>query len=142
MLIYGTHGMIHLSIGTPNRWLRWSIINFTVTGLLFLVALPWGPVGIATAWTASVLDPHSSRVLVRRKREFGGHGSSYYYLEVSSCLSDRWLRMRFDAASDAFDDGGAGLGGCSGSDRHDVDHVRSPVRRCRHSFARRMCTFS
>lgn len=53
MLIYGTHGMIHLSIGTPSRWLRWGVIEVTVTALLFLAALPWGPVGIATAWTAS-----------------------------------------------------------------------------------------
>ena len=53
MVIYGTHGMIHLSIGTPGRWFRWGIIEFAVTGLLFLSALPWGPVGIAVAWTAS-----------------------------------------------------------------------------------------
>jgi len=53
MLIYGTHGMIHLSIGTPGRWFRWGILEFTVTGLLFLLALPWGPTGIAAAWTAS-----------------------------------------------------------------------------------------
>lgn len=53
MLLYGTTGMIHLSIGTPGRWLRWTIIEFTVTAVLFLVALPWGPVGIAVAWTTS-----------------------------------------------------------------------------------------
>jgi PST family polysaccharide transporter len=53
MLIYGTHGMIHLSIGTTTRYIRWGIIEFTVTGLLFLLALPWGPTGIAGAWTAS-----------------------------------------------------------------------------------------
>lgn len=53
MLIYGTHGMIHLSIGTPGRWFFWGIIEFVVTGALFLVALPWGPAGIATAWTTS-----------------------------------------------------------------------------------------
>jgi O-antigen/teichoic acid export membrane protein len=53
MLIYGTNGMIHLSIGTPGRWVRWGVIEVTVTALLFFAALPWGPVGIATAWTAS-----------------------------------------------------------------------------------------
>jgi O-antigen/teichoic acid export membrane protein len=53
MLIYGTHGMIHLSIGTPARWLRWGFIEFAVTCLLFLLALRWGPAGIAVAWTAS-----------------------------------------------------------------------------------------
>ncbi len=53
MLIYGTHGMIHLSIGTPGRWFKWGIIEFVVTGALFLLALPWGPSGIALAWTVS-----------------------------------------------------------------------------------------
>jgi len=53
MLIYGTHGIIHLSIGTPGRWFCWGIVEITVTGLLFLLGLRWGPAGIAAAWTAS-----------------------------------------------------------------------------------------
>ena len=53
MLLYGTHSWIHLSIGRPDRWFRWGIVEFAFTVLLFLVALPWGPVGIAVAWTAS-----------------------------------------------------------------------------------------
>lgn len=53
MLIYSTHGMIHLSIGTTGRYFRWGIVEFVVTGMLFLVALPWGPAGIAAAWTTS-----------------------------------------------------------------------------------------
>jgi len=53
MLLYGTHAWIHLSIGRPERWLRWGMIEFAFTGLLFLLALPWGPPGIAMAWTAS-----------------------------------------------------------------------------------------
>src|SRR5260370_25265504 len=53
MLLYGTHGWIHLSIGRPDRWFRWGFVEITVTGLLFLAGLPWGPVGIATAWVAS-----------------------------------------------------------------------------------------
>lgn len=53
MLLYGTHGWIHLSIGRADRWFRWGILEFAFTLLLFLFALPWGPVGIAVAWTAS-----------------------------------------------------------------------------------------
>jgi O-antigen/teichoic acid export membrane protein len=53
MLLYGTHGWIHLSIGRADRWLRWGIIEVVVTGLLFLGGLHWGPEGIAVAWTAS-----------------------------------------------------------------------------------------
>jgi O-antigen/teichoic acid export membrane protein len=53
MLLYGTHSWIHLSLGKPDRWFLWGIVEFAFTGLLFLLALSWGPVGIAVAWTAS-----------------------------------------------------------------------------------------
>ena len=53
MLIYGTHGLLHLSLGRADRWLRWVIVELSVTGLLFVIGLHWGPVGVAAAWTAS-----------------------------------------------------------------------------------------
>ena len=53
MLLYGTHGWIHLSIGRADRWLRWGMVEFTVTALLFILALPWAPIGIAVAWVVS-----------------------------------------------------------------------------------------
>ena len=55
MFLYGIHGWIHLSIGKPGRWFKWSIIEFFVTGSLFIVALPWGPAGVATSWSLSLL---------------------------------------------------------------------------------------
>ncbi len=53
MLLYNTHGWIHLSIGRPERWLRWGLLEFVCTVSLFLLTLRWGPSGIAFAWTAS-----------------------------------------------------------------------------------------
>jgi PST family polysaccharide transporter len=53
MILYGTHGWIHLSIGRADRWLRWGIVEWTVTILLFVAGLPWGPQGIASAWSLS-----------------------------------------------------------------------------------------
>ena len=53
MLIYYVHGWIHLSLGRPDRWLRWGIIELIVTGLLFACGLSWGPEGMAVAWTLS-----------------------------------------------------------------------------------------
>jgi polysaccharide transporter, PST family len=53
MLLYGTHGWMHLSLGRADRWLRWGVLEFTVTGLLFLLGLGWGPAGVAGAWVAS-----------------------------------------------------------------------------------------
>jgi PST family polysaccharide transporter len=53
MLLNSTVGWIHLSIGRPNRWLYWTIFEFVVTALLFVVGLHWGPEGIAIAWSVS-----------------------------------------------------------------------------------------
>src|SRR5258708_31731080 len=53
LLIYLAYGWIHLSLGRPDRLLRWGIIEFSVIGTLFVLCLPLGPVGIATAWVAS-----------------------------------------------------------------------------------------
>jgi O-antigen/teichoic acid export membrane protein len=53
MLLYNTHGWLHLSSGRPDRWFRWGVIEFFCTVGLFVLALPWGPTGIAFVWTAS-----------------------------------------------------------------------------------------
>jgi PST family polysaccharide transporter len=53
MLLYSTIGWIHVSMGKPERWFRWMLVEATATGLSFLVALPWGPTGIAVAWSVS-----------------------------------------------------------------------------------------
>lgn len=53
MLLYNTHGWIHLSIGRPERWFRWGLMEFVCTVSLFALTLHWGPSGIALAWTIS-----------------------------------------------------------------------------------------
>ena len=53
MLLSWTVGWIHLSIGKPERWLRWSLFQLAATGSLFLLALRWGPEGVAAAWSIS-----------------------------------------------------------------------------------------
>lgn len=53
MLLCSTVGWVHLSIGKPGRWLRWSLVALALTVSLFLAALPWGPAGVATAWSIS-----------------------------------------------------------------------------------------
>lgn len=54
MLLYNTHGWIHVAIGRPARWLFWGMIEFCCTVTLFFVMWHWGPSGIAFAWTASL----------------------------------------------------------------------------------------
>jgi O-antigen/teichoic acid export membrane protein len=53
MLLYNTHGWVHLSIGRPERWFRWGLLEFVCTASLFLLGLHWGPSGVAFAWTIS-----------------------------------------------------------------------------------------
>ena len=53
MLLCHTVGWIHLSIGRPGRALRWSMFQLATTASMFLVALRWGPEGIAAAWSIS-----------------------------------------------------------------------------------------
>jgi len=53
MLVYQTIGLLHLSLGKADRWFRWVLVEFTVSGLLFLLGLRWGPAGVAAAWTVS-----------------------------------------------------------------------------------------
>jgi len=53
MLLNGIVAWIHLSIGKPGRLLRWSLVELAFTVSLFLAALPWGPAGIAAAWSIS-----------------------------------------------------------------------------------------
>jgi len=52
-IIYLTHGWLHLSLGTPDKWFRWSIVEFTVTILCIAVGLLYGTLGVAVAFSAS-----------------------------------------------------------------------------------------
>lgn len=52
-IIYLTHGWLHLSLGTPDRWFRWSIAEFAVTVLCFSTGLFFGAWGVAAAFSAS-----------------------------------------------------------------------------------------
>jgi len=50
-LLFATHSWLHLSLGTPNRWLRWNLIASIVTLTAFLIAAPFGAVAMATAYS-------------------------------------------------------------------------------------------
>ena len=53
-IIYFTHGWLHLSLGTPDRWFRWSIIEFIVTITCFIIGVRLGgALGVAIAFSIS-----------------------------------------------------------------------------------------
>ena len=53
MLLCSTVGWIHLSIGMPGRWFRWTLFESATTALMFVLALHWGVGAIAVAWSIS-----------------------------------------------------------------------------------------
>ena len=53
MLIYATQGWLHLSLGRPDRWLRWCIFECIATTAFFIVGLRWGAEGVAIGYAAS-----------------------------------------------------------------------------------------
>jgi len=52
-MLYLTHGWLHLSLGTPERWFRWGILECMVTITALLIGLSFGPVGVAIAYSTS-----------------------------------------------------------------------------------------
>ncbi|MCD6356668.1 MAG: lipopolysaccharide biosynthesis protein, partial [Anaerolineaceae bacterium] len=81
MLVYGTHGWLHLSLGRPDRWFRWGIFALIITALLFVIGLPFGPLGVAVAYTVSFY------VLIGPGLWYAG---SPIELKVSAILSVTW----------------------------------------------------
>jgi O-antigen/teichoic acid export membrane protein len=51
-LLYGSSSWLHLSLGTPDRWLRWNILAGVITVVMFVIAAPIGAVAMATALSA------------------------------------------------------------------------------------------
>jgi PST family polysaccharide transporter len=50
LLVYDTNSWLHLSLGTPGRWLRWNLISSAVIIVAYFVALPSGAVAVAISY--------------------------------------------------------------------------------------------
>lgn len=51
MLISATKGWLHLSLGRPDRWFRWSIFETLAITCCFIVGLQFGIAGVAIAYS-------------------------------------------------------------------------------------------
>lgn len=51
VLISGTIPWLHLSLGTPNRWLRWNLLAAVLTITAFVISAPLGAVAMAIAFS-------------------------------------------------------------------------------------------
>lgn len=50
-LVYETHSWLHLSLGTANRWLKWSLFSSALTVIIYFLAAPFGAVAMAIAYS-------------------------------------------------------------------------------------------
>jgi O-antigen/teichoic acid export membrane protein len=48
-------GWVYVSLGTTRRQFQWGIFAGVVTILGYAIGLPWGPMGVAVAFSASVV---------------------------------------------------------------------------------------
>ena len=81
MLIYGTHGWLHLSLGKADRWFRWGILELVVTAVFFMAGLPFGVSGVAIAYVLSIF------VLCGPGLWYGGRPIN---LSISSIITAIW----------------------------------------------------
>jgi PST family polysaccharide transporter len=49
--VASTVGLVLVSLGQSKRYLKWGIANSVLTVFSFVVGLPWGAMGVATAYT-------------------------------------------------------------------------------------------
>jgi O-antigen/teichoic acid export membrane protein len=81
MMIYSTQAWIHLSLGTPERLFRWSIVALGVTVMCILVGLHFGTLGVAAGFSASFY------ILIGPSLWYAGRPIG---LKVSSILETVW----------------------------------------------------
>jgi len=53
MIVYYTYSWIHLSLGNPQRWLRWSLVSTAFTAACLIIAVRYGPIVVAGVYSGS-----------------------------------------------------------------------------------------
>lgn len=51
LIMYETNSWLHLSLGTPDRWLRWNVVASSLTIGAFALAAPHGAISMALAFS-------------------------------------------------------------------------------------------
>ena len=92
MMLYNTHGWIHLSIGRPERWFRWGLMEFVCTVTSILAGLTLGPFWNRFSLDDFVFPPDVSRLLVRRKADRARYWADLgRHLEILCGIGWGWL---------------------------------------------------
>lgn len=54
MVIYGTNGWLHLSLGKADRWFRWGIVRMLSASTAIILGLMFGPLGVAVSYSVFI----------------------------------------------------------------------------------------
>lgn len=54
MVIYGTNGWLHLSLGRADRWFRWGIMRMISASTAIILGLMFGPMGVAIGYSCFI----------------------------------------------------------------------------------------
>ena len=101
-MLYCTHSWLHLSLGTPDRWLRWATIAFLVTGGFF-VATPWDDPDYGDRFRAGCyahgvpVDEIPVATVLRREPRINPRISRAF--EVADAAADSFLTVAANVAS-------------------------------------------
>lgn len=68
--VASTNGWVHISMGRPDRMLRWMLLGVPPIICSFFIGLPYGPVGVARAYSVCLLSVNLVPCLA-----FAFHGS-------------------------------------------------------------------
>ncbi len=80
-ILYATHIWLFMSIDRTGKLLRWSVIASLVITICFLIGLPFGPMGMAAAYTVSI------HILIAPAMWYAGKPIE---LKLSSLISATW----------------------------------------------------
>lgn len=80
-IVYIAHGWLHLSLGTPDRWFRWGVLELIVTVMFVMIGLPYGGFGVAVAYSISIY------IMIGPAFWYAGRP---IHLKLSSVLSSLW----------------------------------------------------
>jgi O-antigen/teichoic acid export membrane protein len=91
-LVYGTNSWLHLSLGTPHRWFKWSLLSSSIAVTAFIIAAPFGAVAMATTCSLQayvLIIPalwYAGRPVKLRVVDLVGYFRAYFFSGISVCI--------------------------------------------------------
>ena len=141
MLVYGTHGWIHLSIGRAGALVPVGRHRACRNSPTLRAGTAMGPCGNRCSLDSVVVDPNHPRVLVRwEANKLWRRTDTRGRLEIPSCIAAGRVRLRRDHPEDPLPSIGVWFRWRRITGRDCLFVLRSFVSWWNHLVARRVCT--